>query len=56
MINFLEKEKCCGCYGCANICKFNAISMKADSEGFCIRILIKNCVDIAALVKRFVQY
>lgn len=34
MINFLEKEKCCECYGCANICKFNAISMKADSEGF----------------------
>lgn len=34
MVNFLEKEKCCGCAACVNICNFNAISMKADIEGF----------------------
>lgn len=34
MVDFLEKEKCCGCSACANICNFNAISMKEDSEGF----------------------
>lgn len=34
MVDFLEKEKCCGCSACANICNFDAISMKVDSEGF----------------------
>lgn len=34
MVEFLEKEECCGCSACANICNFNAISMKVDSEGF----------------------
>ena len=34
MVGFLEKEKCCGCSACVNICNFNAISMKEDKEGF----------------------
>lgn len=29
-----EKEKCFGCGLCAHICETNAITMKADSEGF----------------------
>ena len=34
MIEIEEKDKCCGCYGCFNICPVNAISMKEDSYGF----------------------
>lgn len=29
-----EKDKCCGCAACANICPRNCISMKRDLEGF----------------------
>ncbi|CEI73361.1 Coenzyme F420 hydrogenase/dehydrogenase, beta subunit C-terminal domain [Romboutsia hominis] len=34
MINIIEKESCCGCYGCVNICPYDCISMKIDDEGF----------------------
>lgn len=34
MIEIREKNKCCGCYGCYNICPVNAISMKDDKYGF----------------------
>lgn len=29
-----EKEKCCGCYACYNICKYGAITMVKDEKGF----------------------
>lgn len=29
-----NKEKCCGCSSCKNICPVNAIEMKPDNEGF----------------------
>lgn len=29
-----EKEKCCGCCACFEICPAKAISMQADIEGF----------------------
>lgn len=34
MITILNKEDCCGCYACMNICPKNCIEMQADSEGF----------------------
>lgn len=34
MITISEKSECCGCGACENICPKNAITMKADSEGF----------------------
>lgn len=36
MINITDdnKKDCCGCSACMNICPVNAISMKADSQGF----------------------
>lgn len=34
MIEIKKKDKCCGCYGCANICSKACISMKVDNEGF----------------------
>lgn len=34
MIDITDKTKCCGCYGCYNICPKNAITMKEDEKGF----------------------
>lgn len=34
MITITEKAKCCGCEACVQVCPANAITMKADSEGF----------------------
>lgn len=30
----IEKENCCGCQACADVCPANAIQMYADEEGF----------------------
>ena len=34
LVDELEKNKCSGCYGCANVCPKDAISMERDFEGF----------------------
>ena len=34
MIEIVNKEKCCGCYGCVSICPKQCISMKSYEEGF----------------------
>ena len=34
MITITDKEKCCGCSACMNICPVNAIEMTPDSQGF----------------------
>lgn len=34
MIHISNKEDCCGCGSCANICPKNCITMQADEEGF----------------------
>lgn len=34
MIRIEEKEKCCGCYACENICPANCIRLETDEEGF----------------------
>ena len=31
---FAEKNQCCGCMACADICPKGAISARADREGF----------------------
>lgn len=31
---FIEKNKCCGCGVCATVCKFDALHMKENAEGF----------------------
>ena len=33
-IDISDKEDCCGCTACKNICPVNAIEMKEDEEGF----------------------
>lgn len=42
MIEIREKAKCCGCYGCYNICPKNCIKMKSDNEGFWYPEIDKN--------------
>lgn len=34
MIEIKDKEDCCGCYACYNICPKQCITMKIDNEGF----------------------
>ena len=34
MIKIDNKQNCCGCHACLNICPKNAISMKMDEKGF----------------------
>lgn len=35
----IKKTRCCGCEVCADICNFNAISMKMNQEGFAYPIV-----------------
>lgn len=34
MINIQDKQKCCGCHACSNVCPVHAISIVVDEEGF----------------------
>ena len=34
MINITNKQDCCGCNACGDICPREAISFKVDKEGF----------------------
>ena len=34
MIEIKNKENCCGCEACANICPKHCITMVEDEEGF----------------------
>ena len=34
MKEIIEKNKCCGCHACFNICPKDAISMQEDEKGF----------------------
>ena len=46
MIEVEQKSKCCGCYGCYNICPKNAIEMVQDEKGFYYPKVIKEkCIN-----------
>lgn len=46
MIEIKDKSKCCGCFGCEQICPKAAITMKNDREGFWYPdIDIKKCIN-----------
>ena len=46
MILNYNKNECCGCTACYNICPKSAISMEEDTEGFLIPIIDQNlCVE-----------
>ena len=43
---FDKKQDCCGCTACKNICPTQAITMKADEEGFLYPLInLKLCID-----------
>lgn len=46
MIEIKNKEDCCGCYACYNICPKQCITMKIDDEGFWYPDIDKNkCIN-----------
>lgn len=46
MIKIENKERCCGCSACANICPKNCISMEEDNEGFIYPVVdLKSCIN-----------
>ena len=46
MINITNKENCCGCNACGDVCSKNAITFKTDNEGFWYPEVNKEkCVD-----------
>ncbi|MBQ9389195.1 MAG: 4Fe-4S binding protein, partial [Synergistaceae bacterium] len=45
MIKITEKENCCGCSACMNICPVNAIEMLPDSQGFLYpSVITEKCI------------
>lgn len=48
----LEKEECCGCKACDNVCPTSAIIMKCDSEGFWYPVIDnKKCINCSLCEK-----
>lgn len=46
MIQIIEKEKCCGCNACGDICVHSAITFSTDDEGFWYPVVDKDkCVE-----------
>lgn len=46
MIDIKEKDQCCGCHACFNICPKNAITMQEDEKGFKYPIIDKEkCIN-----------
>lgn len=46
MILFKDKNECCGCTACFNICPVNAIKFEEDNEGFLYPIIIEDlCIE-----------
>lgn len=50
-INILEKDKCCGCMGCMNVCPVNAIEMKENDEGFLMPEVNEKCINCGKCTK-----
>lgn len=46
MIRLKNKEDCCGCFACEQICPYEAIEIQEDSEGFLYpNVNIEKCID-----------
>lgn len=46
MIRIIDKNRCCGCTACVNVCAHGCISMNEDSEGFLYpKVDEDHCVD-----------
>ncbi|SEM53929.1 Coenzyme F420-reducing hydrogenase, beta subunit [Prevotella sp. ne3005] len=46
MIKIQEKQDCCGCYACENVCPKHSIMLQKDEEGFLYpQINLETCID-----------
>jgi len=55
-ISQMQKDKCCGCRACEQICPKNCIMMKVDSEGFIIPVVDETvCINCGLCVQRCAQ-
>ena len=46
MLELINKEECCGCWACVNVCPKKCISMEFDNEGFAYpKIDMNLCID-----------
>ncbi len=46
MINIINKQDCCGCNACGDICSKNAITFQKDEEGFLYPVVDREkCID-----------
>lgn len=51
-VAILDKTRCTGCYACANKCSVDAITMKADTEGFPMPVIDEEtCIACGACVR-----
>ena len=49
MIHIDQKENCCGCEACLQICPKSCIQMQTDKEGFFYPVVdVKECVNCGA--------
>lgn len=49
MIQIKEKQNCCGCTACANVCPKNCIEMVMDNEGFIYPVIdLNSCINCNA--------
>lgn len=52
IVLFENKNDCCGCWACYNICPKSAISMMPDNEGFLYPVIeAKKCIGCSACLK-----
>lgn len=46
MIQITEKQNCCGCSACRNVCPRDCITMAEDGEGFLYpQVDVSRCVE-----------
>ena len=45
MREIIQKDNCCGCSACYNVCPASAISMDTDREGFLYPVINQNCIE-----------
>lgn len=52
----VEKNMCCGCSACVQVCQQHCISFIEDEEGFLYPKIEKNFAYSADYVKRYVRF
>jgi coenzyme F420-reducing hydrogenase beta subunit len=52
VIKIVDKQNCCGCYACYNICPQGCISMESDEEGFWYpKVDYDKCIECSLCIK-----